>query len=162
MGDLTIETLKEIGLKATPQRQAILRVLNGNKNHPSADSIHREILKEYPGISFATVHSTLSKLAKAGKIRELDIDPNKKRFDPCTALHYHFYCRDCGKVFDVACDAILITLNQVDAKTIDGHLVDMIQLNFKGVCKDCAGKGPEFNSTLGPVLLGGQGTTISK
>jgi Fur family peroxide stress response transcriptional regulator len=140
MRDRTIETLKEIGLKVTPQRQAILRLIEGNKTHPSADSIYRELLREYPGISFATVYNTLSKLAKAGKIRELDIDPNKKRFDPCTALHYHLYCRTCGKVFDIACDAILVTLDQVDAKIIDGHQVDAIQLNFKGVCKDCAGK----------------------
>jgi Fur family peroxide stress response transcriptional regulator len=140
MTDRTIEILKEIGLKVTPQRQAILRLLDGNKAHPSADNIHRELLRQYPGISFATVYNTLSKLAKAGKIQELDIDPNKKRFDPCTALHYHFYCRACGKVFDIACDAILVTLDRIDAKTVGEHRVDTIQLNFKGVCKDCAGK----------------------
>jgi Fur family peroxide stress response transcriptional regulator len=140
MRDQTIETLKEIGLKVTPQRQAILRLLDGNKTHPSADTIYREVLKEYPGLSFATVYNTMSKLAKAGKIQELDIDPNKKRFDPCTALHYHFYCKACGEVFDVACDSILVTLDHLEAKAIDGHQVDTIQLNFKGVCKDCAGK----------------------
>ena len=139
MRDQTIETLKEIGLKVTPQRQAILRLLDKNKTHPSADNIYREVLKEYPAISFATVYNTLSKLAMAGRIQELDIDPDKKRFDPCTALHYHFYCRACGKVFDVACDTIPVTLDPVDTGTIDGHQVDTIQLNFKGTCKDCAG-----------------------
>lgn len=139
MADQTIEKLKEIGLKVTPQRQAILRLLDGNKTHPSADSIHRELLKEYQGISFATVYNTLSRLAKAGKIQELDIDPSKKRFDPCTAFHYHFYCRECGRVFDVACNTIPVPPDQVDA-TVDGHQVDTIQLNFKGVCKECAGK----------------------
>jgi Fur family peroxide stress response transcriptional regulator len=141
MNDRATDTLKEIGLRVTPQRQAILRLLDGNRTHPSAHSIYLEILKEYPGISFATVYNTLSRLAEAGKIQELDIDPNKKRFDPCNALHYHFYCRACGKVFDVLCDTpFLDTLDQVDAKSIDGHQVDAIELNFKGVCKDCTGK----------------------
>jgi Fur family peroxide stress response transcriptional regulator len=140
MTDQTIATLKQIGLKVTPQRQAILRLLDENKTHPSADSIYREVLKEYPGLSFATVYNTLSKLAKAGKIHELDIAPNKRRFDPCTTLHYHFYCRVCGKVFDIACDTIPATLDPVDARTIHGHKVDTIQLNFKGTCKDCAGE----------------------
>ena len=132
--------LKEIGLRVTPQRQAILRLLDGNRTHPSAHGIYREILKEYPGMSFATVYNTLSRLAEAGKIRELDIDPDKKRFDPCAAPHYHFYCRVCGKVLDIGCDIpFMASLNPLDTRTVDGHRVDAIQLNFKGVCKDCTG-----------------------
>jgi len=129
--------LKGIGLKVTPQRQAILRLLDGNVSHPSADSIHLEALKEYPGMSFATVYNILSKLAKAGKIQELDIDPNKKRFDPCTTPHSHFYCRSCGNVFDVVCDALCLD-SADDLRTIGGHQVESIQLNFKGLCKCCA------------------------
>ena len=132
-------TLKEIGLKVTPQRQAILRLLDGNKSHPSADNIYSEVLKEYPAISFATVYNTLSKLGNSGKIQELDIDPGRKRFDPCTAPHAHFYCRACGNVFDVVCD-IPFPGSMDDMKTVEEHQVDAIQLNFKGLCKDCAQK----------------------
>ena len=139
MKDKTTATLKEIGLRVTPQRQAILRLLDGNRTHPSAHAIHRAVVKEYPGISFATVYNTLSRLAEAGKIQELDIDPDKKRFDPCTAPHYHFYCRVCGKVLDITCDIpFLSNLDPLEPGTIDGHRIDGIQLNFKGVCKDCA------------------------
>ncbi|MGD0232175.1 MAG: transcriptional repressor [Syntrophorhabdales bacterium] len=139
MKDKTTETLREIGLKITPQRRAILRLLDGNRTHPSAHSIYLELLKEYPGISFATVYNTLSMLAKAGKIQELDIDPGKKRFDPCITPHYHFYCKACGKVLDIACGIpFLANMGPLDTRTVDGHRVDAIQLNFKGVCKDCA------------------------
>jgi len=139
MKNAAVERFKKIGLRITPQRQAIVRLLDGNRTHPSAHSIYREILKEYPGISFATVYNTLSRLAEAGKIQELDIDPDKKRFDPCTAPHYHFYCRSCGKVLDIACDIpFLANLDPLDTRTVDGHQIDAVQLNFKGVCKDCA------------------------
>ena len=132
--------LKEIGLRVTPQRQAILRLLDGNRTHPSAHGIYRELLKEYPGISFATVYNTLSRLAEAGRIQELDVDPDKKRFDPCTAPHYHFYCRSCGKVLDIVSDIPFPAgLNALDARCLDGHRVDAIELHFKGVCRECIG-----------------------
>ena len=137
MDDDAANTLKKIGLKVTPQRQIILRLLDGNKNHPSADSIYSEALKEYPAISFATVYNTLSKLANSGKIRELDIDPGRKRFDSCTAPHSHFYCRACGNVFDVFCDIPLFD-SMDDIKMVEEHQVDAIQLHFKGLCKNCA------------------------
>jgi Fur family transcriptional regulator, peroxide stress response regulator len=139
MDDATVRILKEIGLKITPQRQAILRFLDGNKNHPSADSIYSKILKEYPAISFATVYNTLSKLASSGKIQELDIDPGRKRFDPCTDTHSHFYCKTCGNVFDVVCNIPFLDPMD-DMKTVEEHRVDTIQLNFKGLCRDCAKK----------------------
>ncbi len=137
----TTATLKGIGLRVTPQRQAILKLLDGNRTHPSADSIYQAVRREYPGISFATVYNTLSKLARAGKVQELDIDPSKKRFDPNTASHHHFYCTVCGQVVDIESDISFAGKDSpMEAKTVDGHRVDAVQLNFKGVCKDCAAR----------------------
>jgi len=125
--------LKKIGLKVTPQRLAILQMIKGDRSHPSAEKIYHEISQKYPSMSFATVYNTLAKLVEVGEIQELDIDPNKKRFDPYTQLHYHFYCKTCGKVYDVDYHISLTP----DIKKIAGHHVEAIQLNFKGVCKDC-------------------------
>ena len=141
MIDHTIMELREKGLRVTPQREAILRLLEGNHAHPSAESIYQEILKKYPRISFATVYNNLSKLARAEKIQELDIDPNKKRYDPCMASHPHFYCEVCGKVFHIA-DDIYVSSNNglLNIHNVDGHKVESIQIDLKGVCKDCGHK----------------------
>ncbi len=136
MRDLTAIKLKQIGLRVTPQRQAILRLLKGNRTHPSAEDIYREVLKKYPQISFATVYNTLSRLAEAGEIQELDIDPNKKRFDPCLLHHLHFYCRVCRKVYDVEEELTLPKAIQ----RIAGHKIEAVQVNLKGVCDACAAK----------------------
>ncbi len=131
-------TLRQAGLRVTPQRQAVLKLLEGNVKHPSAENIHHELLNEYPRISLATVYNILSKLAEGGKIQVLDVDPNRKRFDPCIAPHHHFYCKLCGEVFDIDCDAFPAV--EADASTkrnIDGHRVDSIQVNLQGVCKHC-------------------------
>ncbi len=132
--ELTAKKLRKIGLKVTPQRLAILQMIKGDRTHPSAEKIYHEISKKFPGISFATVYNTLTRLVEAGEIQQLDIDPNKKRFDPYTSLHYHFYCKACGEVYDVDCSVSLTS----NIKRIAGHRVEAIQLNFKGVCKDCA------------------------
>jgi len=139
--DRTVMKLREIGLKVTPQRQGILKVLSGNRTHPSAESVYHEMVKEYPRISFATVYNTLSRLAEAGEIQELGIDPSKKRFEPSRVGHGHFYCKVCGKVFDVLYDSPLLTnLKTLSAKSVEGHEVDLVQIELKGVCKECKKK----------------------
>ena len=130
------EKLKALGLKVTPQRLAILDILEGNRTHPAAEKIYKRILGKYPGVSLATVYNTLSKLVEAGEIRELDIDPEKKRFDPDTSLHYHFYCRTCRKVYDVDSNIAF----RPDLRKLAGHRIEEIQLNLKGVCKACGRK----------------------
>ncbi len=138
MEHLTIKQLKEIGLKITPQRQAILTFLNGNKNHPSAEDIYAELLKQFPGMSFATVYNTLSKLSEAEQIQELDIDPQRTRFDPCTDPHHHFYCKVCGKIFDLVHAAPNIADRDfLRTAHLNGHRIDTIQINLRGVCKGC-------------------------
>jgi Fur family peroxide stress response transcriptional regulator len=133
MKDSIDSHLKRIGLKITPQRQAIFNLLKGNPTHPSAEKIYSEISRKYHGLSFATVYNTLSKLVEAGEIQELDIDPDKKRFDPCITPHPHFFCKVCGEIFDLTYDPFF----NLNLKKIGGHQVDSLQLNVKGVCKDC-------------------------
>ena len=131
-----MKRLRKLGLRVTPQRIAIFDLLQGDSTHPSAEEMYRRLSRKYPGMSFATVYNTLSKLVRAGEIQELDIDPDRKRFDPCARRHYHFYCRVCGRVYDVEYDFSLPS----NMKKMGGHLVEAVQLNFKGVCKICAGK----------------------
>ena len=48
--------------------------------------------------------------------------------------HSHFYCKVCGKDLTIWMYESPLPLN---IKRIDGHQVDAIQVNLKGVCKDC-------------------------
>ena len=141
MEDFSIKTLRERGLRVTPQRQAIVQFLKGNTTHPTAETVYREMLKIFPRISFATVYKTLATLVETQDIQELDIDPQRKRFDPCTAPHHHFYCKVCGKVFDVVYNAHdTLSVDLLTTKSVNGHQVDAIDINYKGVCKDCRKK----------------------
>jgi Fur family peroxide stress response transcriptional regulator len=87
--------------KRTPQRLAILDYLEGNTSHPSAEDVYRAVSKKYRSMSFATVYNTLHTLTKAGALRELTIDPERRRYDPDTSGHHHLICVGCGRIADV-------------------------------------------------------------
>jgi len=88
-------------MKWTPQRLAILKYLEGNKEHPSAEGIYAALSKDFPTMSVATVYNVLEFLKKTGKLKEIYIDPEKRRFDPDTTEHHHAICIKCKKVFDI-------------------------------------------------------------
>ena len=101
MKNPTIVKLKQIGLRVTPQRQAILELLEGNRTHPSAEDIYRAVHKKLPTMSFATVYNTLSILKEKGSVFELTLDPDKKRYDPDTGQHDHLICISCKRIVDI-------------------------------------------------------------
>jgi len=96
-----MDKYRDIGIKLTPQRMAILDFLQGNRQHPSAEDIYRAIHKKFPTMSLATVYSTLSALKAKGNVLELNLDPDKKRYDPETGLHNHLICVTCKRIVDV-------------------------------------------------------------
>ena len=129
--------ISDVGLKVTPQRIAILKHLRKNRTHQTAEKVHNELLKDYPAISLTTVYNTLSRFVDAGMIKEVDIDPNKMRFDACMDPHDHFHCRVCDNVYDVINYASILENNLRNKKSMEGHQIDLISINLKGVCKYC-------------------------
>ncbi|MCB4791460.1 MAG: transcriptional repressor [Elusimicrobia bacterium] len=94
------EAFKNAGLKFTPQRVLIYKLLLNNKDHPSADNIYQKIHKKHPNISFDTVHRTLLSFAEIGLVRLVEGYGDAKRFDPDINNHHHMRCLKCGKIMD--------------------------------------------------------------
>ncbi|MBI5632704.1 MAG: transcriptional repressor [Nitrospirae bacterium] len=124
---------KDIGLKLTPQRLAILDFLDGNTDHPSADDIYKAVSVQHPTMSFATVYNTLDTLRGKGQILELTIDPGKKRFDPCTDPHHHLICTSCRRVLDIN-----MTFNLDLPEDVSGEFrLTGNHIEFYGICPAC-------------------------
>ena len=124
---------KNMSLKLTPQRLAILEYLEGNKSHPSASDIYHEVSKKFPTMSFATVYNTLKALKMKENIKELTIDPDKKRFDPNMVRHHHLICVGCSKIIDIETEFdVGLTATQRHDFEITGNHIDVY-----GVCPDC-------------------------
>ena len=95
------QTCKAHGLKITPQRMTIYKALKGLKTHPSADIIHKQVCRDFPGISLDTVNRTLLTFSKIGMIDMVEGHGDPRRFDPNLEDHHHFYCLNCNTIFDI-------------------------------------------------------------
>ena len=121
------------GFKRTPQRLSILEHLDGNTSHPSADEIYRVVAKKNPSMSFATVYNTLNTLVQAGAVRELTIDPDRKRYDPDTSSHHHLICLDCRMVVDIPGNIpVEVPRSMAREFVIMGNHIE-----FYGICGHC-------------------------
>ena len=125
-----------VSFKRTPQRLAILEHLEGNSSHPSAEEIYQAVRKKKPSLSFATVYNTLNTLVEAGALRELTIDPDRKRYDPDTSAHHHLICMVCRGVVDIPAE-IPVELPRGMARDF---VVTGNHIEFYGVCAPCRRK----------------------
>jgi Fur family peroxide stress response transcriptional regulator len=126
------------GFKRTPQRLAVLQYLDGNRSHQSAEEIYEAVVRKNPSISFATVYNTLNTLVRAGAVRELTIDPKRRRYDPLTGVHHHAFCLSCGKVMDVA-GGVPVAIPQSLAD--EGFTATESHIAFVGTCAECRRTG---------------------
>jgi len=83
---------REAGLKVTPQRMAVYKVLIESKQHPSAEMVCRKVREVIPNISLDTVNRTLLTLARIGAASIVEGSGDVKRFDGCLETHQHFKC----------------------------------------------------------------------
>lgn len=132
-----ISVLREKGAKITAQRIAILKKLEGRTDHPSADSLYRELVTEYPTMSVATVYSTAQLLADAGLLKILSINEKRVYFDPTTTLHGHFLCKKCGKLVDLNIDEDILFRSAATARD-DIAQIQQAEVFFYGMCSDCS------------------------
>lgn len=119
-------------MKMTRQRRAILEYLQENREHPTASCILKAVSGKVPSICLATVYNALEALKAEGLIRELSVDPAKKRFDCDTAPHHHMVCVVCGEVLDVD--------GEYTFRCRDGRDVSVRHVDIYGECPDCVSR----------------------
>lgn len=132
-----INTLKQSGVRITPQRHAVLEYLLKSEVHPTADEIYKALEGKFPNMSVATVYNNLRVLRKTGLIRELPYGDSSSRFDSNTTEHYHIICDECGKIVDFHYPV----LDEVEslAEQVTGFDVRYHRMEIYGKCKACQG-----------------------
>lgn len=125
------------GLRVTPQRQAIFRLLHGNESHPTVDSLYDAARLEMPTISLKTVYQTVHDLEALGQVTLLDLGTGSVRVDPnVEADHQHLVCSSCGLVRDVP----LSEVPRLPARYRQEFRPDAVQVIFRGVCEQCSAR----------------------
>jgi len=129
------ENCREHHLKITPQRIAIYRRLQDNRQHPTADTVYRELKSEFPSISLDTVNRTLLTFADIGIVDIVEGHGSPRRFDPDRSPHHHFTCIRCGTITDFhdpRFDALEIPRDIAERFTVTGKRVCL-----SGICERC-------------------------
>ena len=129
--------------KLTPQREAVLQVIQEREDHPTASDIFEAARKRLPTISYATVYNSLRYLREAGLVHEISFGDSASRYDRETDRHDHAICTDCGSLvdFDLPEAAKLI-----QAAARKSHFKpESVHLTLRGICPDCVGGG-EYGS----------------
>lgn len=129
------KTLRDRGLKITPQRLMIFKILENNTSHPSAEEVYKKVKTLYPAVSFTTIYKTLETLRDLGEIKELTIDEDRKHYDPNTNDHHHIICSVCKKILDIFDD--FSPSVKVPNSLKKDYTVSGFQISFHGICKGC-------------------------
>lgn len=128
---------RSAGLKVTPQRQLLFRLLYENQSHPTADALFATASVDMPGISLRTVYQTLNDLAAMGELQQLTFGGGSTRFDPNTDDHHHVVCTACGDVRDVYLDGV----DCMKPQGVQGFDVTKTSVVFHGRCERCGPSG---------------------
>ena len=130
--DSLVKTLTEKNIKPSYQRIKILEYLINKKNHPTADKIFNEVVKEIPTLSKATVYNTLDLLKEVKLASVITIENNETRYDAKVASHGHFKCESCGCIYDFE-----INIDNFSTDTLENFKIIEKNVYFKGVCPKC-------------------------
>lgn len=134
MNQEAYERLVGCGIRPSMQRLAIMNYLLTHYTHPTVEEVYQGICNEIKTLSRTTVYNTLRLFSEHNAARMITIDEHRVCYDGDMRPHVHFYCRNCGKVYDLYDeDAPAMTR----PRSIEGHVVDEMQLYYKGVCQQC-------------------------
>jgi len=122
--------LTDSGLRPTPQREVVFKIILEKRDHPTADEIFARVKNELPTISLATVYNCLETLVSCGLIRQVNLERAPTRYCPNLHEHAHFHDETTGQIHDVDLPADLMTrLHEVLPPGFDARSVE---LTFRG------------------------------
>jgi len=129
------ERLRRASLRVTPQRTAVLHVL---EQHPHSDVgfIARAVREAIGAASVQAIYNVLDVLTEVGLVRKFQPAGSPGLYELHTdANHHHSVCRSCGAVADVDC--AVGRRPCLTPQATNGFVVDEAEVVFWGLCPSC-------------------------
>lgn len=135
--ELARHAIREVGLRATPARIAILQMLL-NSNSPQTHSVVAERLTPL-GVDSATLFRNLNSMTQVGLPRRAELGDHVWRFEAVRdnqhghdSAHPHFLCVDCG---EAAClDDVQLTAS---SQRVAERVGEVTEILVRGHCNPC-------------------------
>lgn len=137
------ETISQKGFRFTAQRREVYDALLVKRDHPTAVDVFMRVQKKLPGISLATVYNCLETLTECGLVRAVNHDRQPSRYCANLEPHAHFFCEQCGAVYDVPAGES--RTEAVGWQLPAGATVTHHEVSFRGLCGGCAAQPAQAN-----------------
>jgi Fur family transcriptional regulator, ferric uptake regulator len=129
------QKLRDQGFRLTPQRLAILNILQHVDRHLSPLEVYDFARQALPGITEATVYRTLNWLTGQGLVLAAHIGNGQLVYEIAGHNHHHLICRHCGGTQEISHSLLEALYQQFQANT--GYQIDSVHVTFFGLCPHC-------------------------
>jgi Fur family peroxide stress response transcriptional regulator len=124
------QRLTDSGLRPTPQREIVFKVILEKRDHPTADEIFARVKHQMPTISLATVYNCLETLVHCGLVRQVNLERAPTRYCPNLHQHAHFHDETTGEIHDIDLPADVI--ERLRGLLPNGFDASTVELTFRG------------------------------
>jgi Fur family transcriptional regulator, ferric uptake regulator len=128
--------------KASKYEGVVLRVLDGSARFRSCQEVHQALADSCPAgsrtPSVSTVYRTLYRLVESGALDTVQSPAGERLFRRCRATdrHHHLFCRNCGRVEDIAQIAELASVAE-RIRRASGFAALDYSFELTGLCPRC-------------------------
>jgi Fur family ferric uptake transcriptional regulator len=129
-----VTTLRDRGLKLTPQRLLIADIIHA-KGHLTAGEIVRRVQAKMPGVNKSTIYRTLDVLEGAGCVYRRSSDSESVYHHDEEGHQHHLVCLGCGRTID--CEEDLFTSLQKLLMSRYGFQAEFKHATVSGTCRAC-------------------------
>ena len=135
----TRATLRRAGLRATPQRLAVLsEAARAGGAHLSAEDVWQRLRQGGGEMDRSTVYRVLADLTQAGLLEQVRLGDGVARFEIQDVAHHHAVCTRCGATEDVSVEAVHALSSRLRRET--GFVLGHHPLLLPGLCTACAAR----------------------
>ncbi len=127
-------TLKERGLKLTPQRRLIIDLIHDSSEQFSAEDIIAHVQTRMQGVNKSTIYRTLELLEEAGCVFKSE-KGGQFIYHHAEMGHHHLVCSKCGKTID--CEGELFASLEKELEGKYRFRIDFKHLVMSGLCEKC-------------------------
>jgi Fe2+ or Zn2+ uptake regulation protein len=136
--DHSSKVLQERGIRVTPQRAHVWRVLAESGGHFTAEEVWKKVRGELPGMELSTVYRALEALREAGLVADSRLPEGPRVFEAHPVLHPHLVCESCGEIFHADPEVGRRLLEALSVGS-EGFEVRELHVVARGICARCAG-----------------------
>jgi Fur family ferric uptake transcriptional regulator len=133
-----VTTLKEKGLKLTPQRKLIINAIHEAEAHLTAEEIIAHVQARMPEVHKSTIYRTLELLEETGCVFKSEFGDHFIYHHAEEGHHHHLVCHKCGKTID--CDEDLFAPVERLLREKHGFQIDFKHVVMSGLCENCRNK----------------------